>query len=365
MLGAPALAAIAAFRAGCGLVRVACPAPIAHDVLTLCPSATGIALATDPSGAIVTHEASGQLSEPLANADAVVVGPGMGMGMGMGMGSHQGADASATSARAPRAPHATLALALQALRQSQTPVVVDADALNALALAPDLTRDLRAPAVLTPHPGEFRRLGAALAITRDPIDPSSRPAAAEELAQRLGCIVVLKGAGTVVTNGHDTWVCERAHACLATAGTGDVLAGLLGGLLAQWSASRGAPPLASGPSTNSAPPVAGASAPAASPQPARTGHVPRIATGEAMSKERLMALAAAKLGRPAPTASNPEAAPPSSGASVASIMDIVRLGVEAHALAGERWASTRAASAGLLAMELADTLPAVLEEFRK
>ena len=110
----------------------------------------------------------------------------------------------------------------------------------------------------------------------------------------LGCIVVLKGAGTVVTNGQETWVCPWGHACLATAGTGDVLTGLIAGLLAQ-----------------------------------HAGGGPGRGQGRGMSP-----------------------------------LDLARIGVEAHARAGEAWAAGHGAQAGLLAEELADLLPGVLEGLR-
>ncbi|MDX1500159.1 MAG: ADP/ATP-dependent (S)-NAD(P)H-hydrate dehydratase, partial [Woeseiaceae bacterium] len=102
-----------------------------------------------------------------------------------------------------------------------------------LAAVRDFDRELRGPAVLTPHPGEFRRLAAALALDDDTASPGGRRDAAAELARRLGCVVVLKGAGTVVTDGQRTFVNETGNAALATAGTGDVLTGLIAGLLAQ------------------------------------------------------------------------------------------------------------------------------------
>jgi NAD(P)H-hydrate epimerase len=88
--------------------------------------------------------------------------------------------------------------------------------------------------ILTPHPGEFRRLAAAVGIEADPIDPRGRSEAAAALAGRLGCIVVLKGAGTVVSDGLRTWVNQTGNAALATAGTGDVLTGVIAGLVAQF-----------------------------------------------------------------------------------------------------------------------------------
>lgn len=262
MIGAPALAAAGALRAGCGLARVLVPAPMVNEVLSITPSATGIALEVDSHGGVLASKGAEVFDAALMAADAVVIGPGLGNGPG------------------------SEALSLRAVQQEDVPVVVDADALNVLAEVPELWRDWRALAVITPHPGEYRRLAMRLGIERDPVDPSQRMWAAEELAQRLGCVVVLKGQASVVSNGLESWVCERGHPCMATAGTGDVLAGVIGGLLAQY---------------------------------AKQGF---------------------------------------------SIFELAKIGVEAHARAGEAWAKEHKASAGLLAMELADLMPGVLEEMR-
>ncbi|MFM9995062.1 MAG: NAD(P)H-hydrate dehydratase [Phycisphaerales bacterium] len=271
MLGAAALAATAALRAGAGLARLVMPAPILDAALTICPSATGVPMPVDAAGRLVPHEASAVIDEQVRVCDALVIGPGL--------GASEGARAAS----------------LRAVQQEHVPVIVDADALNMLAEVPELTRDFRAAAVLTPHPGEFLRLAGSLGIAHDPTDASSRPRAAEALAQRLGCIVVLKGAGTIVSDGQRTWVNTSGHAALATAGTGDVLAGLIAGLAAQFVAgpARGAP------------------------------------------------------------------------ARPLDLYDAARLGVFAHGLAGEAWASARRAAAGLLALELADEIPAVLDAMRR
>ena len=87
--------------------------------------------------------------------------------------------------------------------------------------------------LLTPHPGEFRRLCAGLSLKGDLGLAESRERACESLAQRLGRIVVLKGAGTVVSDGHRTWTCPSGHPCMATGGTGDVLTGTIASLIAQ------------------------------------------------------------------------------------------------------------------------------------
>lgn len=273
MVGAPALAATAALRAGAGLVRLVTPAPILDAALSICPSATGVPMRVNGAGRLVPHEAAAVIDAQVRSCDCLAIGPGL--------GASDGARAAS----------------LRAVQQEFVPVVVDADALNLLAEIPELTRDVRAAAVLTPHPGEFRRLAASLGIAHDPTDAASRPRAAESLAQRLGCIVVLKGAGTVVSDGQRTWVNTSGHAALATAGTGDVLAGMIAGLAAQF--------------------VAPASA---TPRPA---------------------------GRPL------------------DLFDVARIGVHAHGLAAEAWAAGRRADAGLLALELADQVPGVLEALRR
>lgn len=286
MIGAPALAALGAFRAGAGLVTIAAPAPIVGAVIAAAPGATGVALPTDFDGSFIPHECAESLAAPIERADAIAVGMGLG----------------------PGAEH----LALRCIHNPAAPAVVDADAINALAQLPDLVREFRAPCILTPHPGEFARLAEALSIDHSATNAATRPFAAEALAQRLGCVVVLKGAGTVVTDGHDTWVCPHGHPCLATAGTGDVLAGLLAGLCAQFF-----------------------KAPAAEPD--------------------LMALAAARLGKPAPPR-------PAAQRQTLSLLDIARVGVAAHALAGERWGTQH--GLGMTAADMASEIQAVLGLFR-
>jgi len=284
MVGAPALAALGALRGGAGLVRLVTPRPVLNAALVIAPSATGVSLPVDGGGAIIAHEGAGVLDGVLADADCLVIGPGLGMDDG------------------------ARALALRAVQQETTPVVVDADAISALSRVPELWRDFRAPAVLTPHPGEFRRMAEPLRISADPTTPDGRLGGAERMAQRLGCIVVLKGAGTVVSDGHRSWVCERGHACLATAGTGDVLAGLIGAIVAQF--------------------------------------VPRPDPTVSALPESLRARVPPDPRRPL------------------SLSDAACLGVQAHAIAGERWADSRRSEAGLLAAELADLLPEALSSLR-
>lgn len=296
MAGAPALVALGALRSGAGLAKLVCPVTVLPTAIGLAPSATGIVLPTDVRGVIVAHEAAAVLDAVFAASDAVVIGPGLG-----GAGESDAPAATAVEA-----------VSLRAVQQEDVPVVVDADALNALSRISELSREFRAMAVLTPHPGEFRRLARALKIAHDPTDTAQRPLAAEALAQRLGCVVVLKGAGTVVSDGQRTWVCPHGHPCLATAGTGDVLSGVIAGLVAQWVR----PP---------------------DPMLAKLPEQARRALGGASA---------------------------GGGDATLDLFDAARAGVVVHALAGERWAAAHDASAGLLAAELAALVPECAESIR-
>jgi len=128
---------------------------------------------------------------------------------------------------------AVLGLALEVL---EVPLVLDADALNALDGRPETLRRARAPLVLTPHPGEAARLlGRPV-----PADDGGRAEAARELAGRSGACVCLKGAGTlVVAPDGEPWRNDSGNPGMATAGAGDVLAGILVAYLARTRSASG------------------------------------------------------------------------------------------------------------------------------
>lgn len=197
MLGAAMLAANGALRGGAGLVRVAVPRALRPFVALAVPCAT-------------TVDRAAELRAAVATATAVVVGPGLG--------------ASAATRR----------LVASVLRGSRAPLVLDADACNVLA---PLRRPIaaRAPVVLTPHPGEAARL---LGCSTQQVQ-ADRRAALRELVARSGAVVVLKGARTLVGDASRCFVNRTGNPGMATGGAGDVLAGLLGALLAQ-----GLPPFA-------------------------------------------------------------------------------------------------------------------------
>lgn len=189
MAGAARLAGEAALRTGAGLVIIATTEKSAAAIVAGQPELICHAL----------RSAAGL--EPLLGAvDAVAIGPGLGLGRGM-----------------PK----FLAAAMDAGK----PLVVDADALTLLARRPKQ----RANWILTPHPGEAARLlGSDVAsVQRNRLD------AVREIVARYGGICVLKGAGTLVHSvSAGTWVCDRGNPGMATAGTGDVLTGVIVSLLA-------------------------------------------------------------------------------------------------------------------------------------
>lgn len=192
MLGAAALCALGALRGGAGLAQVALPRALQPLLPLAVPSAT--TLPRTPA----------RLRAAAAAATAVVAGPGLG------------------------AVPATRTLVRTLLAAASGTVVLDADALNVLAPLRAPLRS-RASLVLTPHPGEAARL---LGSTTAEVQADRRGALAA-LCARSGAVVVLKGAGTLVGDGARRFTNRTGNPGMATGGSGDVLAGLLGALLAQ------------------------------------------------------------------------------------------------------------------------------------
>ena len=207
--GAARLASEAALRAGAGLVALAAPESVLPLVAAGAPEVTHWPL-PDEDGA-AGEGAAAALLRVLAGREALLIGPGL--------------------SAAPSAAAFVLAV-LAGLDAVEGPraAVIDADALNALAARPGWHETFALPRVLTPHPGEMARL-AGLGVEEVQGD---RLRVAVEYARRTGSVVVLKGAGTVIAapDGRAR-LCEFASAVLATAGTGDVLAGFAASLIAQ------------------------------------------------------------------------------------------------------------------------------------
>ena len=210
MVGAPALAGLAALRSGAGLVRIATPGSIQLTVAQLVPCATTLALPEDEKGRL-SKAAVNEILNAIEDNDSVALGPGMGQST------------------------ALQELMMEVVRPCPLPMVIDADALNNLAAAGPEALQFTDNTVLTPHPGEMARLWRA--CFREELPPQ-RLDQAEKLAQRCGAVVVLKGAGTVVTDGKRTYINETGNPGMATGGTGDVLTGCIAALLGQKAAAR-------------------------------------------------------------------------------------------------------------------------------
>ncbi|MDW7657077.1 MAG: NAD(P)H-hydrate dehydratase [Bacillota bacterium] len=204
MPGALVLAAEAAARSGTGLLQLAIPSEISPVIVSACPEALQLHLVQD-------DDLEKTIELALAVADCAVIGPGLG---------------------SPDLLADLLALVIAQARH----LVIDADALNEISRRPDYywrllkkrigSGDKGIP-VLTPHPGEFHRLAPDL-------DVQDRLQAASGLAVRSGCIIVLKGAATIVSAPDGScWINTTGQDGLARGGSGDVLAGLIGALLAQ------------------------------------------------------------------------------------------------------------------------------------
>lgn len=223
--GAAALAGEAAYRVGAGLVTLAVPANVQPLIAPRLPEVTWILLPHELG--VIAEEAVPVLEEELGRSEALLLGPGLG----------QDAATAAFMARllgAAEGPRGRIGFVhteeRQAERQPLPPCVVDADGLKLLARIPSWPERLPRLSILTPHPGEMA------VLTGQPKDDiqADRISAARRWAAAWGHIVVLKGAFTVVAEpGGGAMVMPFATPALARAGSGDVLAGAIVGLLAQ------------------------------------------------------------------------------------------------------------------------------------
>jgi len=206
--GAAILTGLGAIRAGVGLACLATPEAVGLRLLGIVPELTSMLLAEEAPG-LTSPAGWRRLAAEGPSYEALVVGPGLGR--------------QPSTAR--RARHF-----IGELRQ---PAVIDADALSALAETDRWWRGLTGPLVLTPHPGEFARLAHLADGERVPDDDAARAEVARDAAVRWGHVVVLKGAHTVIgTPDGELIRSQIASPALATAGSGDVLAGAIGAFLA-------------------------------------------------------------------------------------------------------------------------------------
>jgi NAD(P)H-hydrate epimerase len=162
-------------------------------------------LAEDSAGRI-SAKAINVIVDAVGENDVLAFGPGIGISQGL---------------------RSVLEMLLE---QEHLPLVVDADGLNNLSRIKDWPTKLKANLILTPHPGEIKRLWSSVFREQLPFD---RQQQAGQLAQRTSSIVVLKGAGTVISDGEKVYINQTGNAGMATAGSGDVLTGVITALIGQ------------------------------------------------------------------------------------------------------------------------------------
>lgn len=194
--GAAYLAAMGALRAGAGLVFVGVPESI-YGIEAVKLNEPVVFPLPDEEGKL-SEAAIPEILSRMPQMDAVLIGPGLGQSEG------------------------TFQAVKTVLERADCPVVLDADGINVLAAHKDILRGRTNPTILTPHAGEFARLGG---------NPEDRVAAAEEMARDLGCVILLKGHRTVITDGQTTYINPTGNPGMAVGGSGDVLAGIITALL--------------------------------------------------------------------------------------------------------------------------------------
>lgn len=197
--GAAWLAAMGALRSGAGLVFLGVPESIyAIEAVKLNEA---IVFPLPDSGGMLSEKAIPEIAERLPKMDAVLIGCGLGQSAG------------------------TLSVVQYILENAACPVVLDADGINVIAPHMDILRGRHGTTILTPHDGEFIRMGSVL--TED------RMSSARAAANDLGCVLVLKGHRTCITDGSQDYINCTGNPGMAVGGSGDLLAGIITSLLGQ------------------------------------------------------------------------------------------------------------------------------------
>ena len=197
--GAAYLAAMGALRSGAGLVYLGVPESI-YAIEAVKLNEPVVFPLPDEEGKL-SAEAIPQILNRLPAMDAILIGCGLGISEG------------------------TLAVVKAVLETAVCPVVLDADGINVLSGHMDILRGRQYPTILTPHDGEFRRVGGSVG--------DDRMASAGAFASEFGCVLLLKGHRTCITDGQTGYVNGTGNSGMAVGGSGDVLAGILTGLLGQ------------------------------------------------------------------------------------------------------------------------------------
>lgn len=198
--GAPVLAANAALRSGAGLIFVGVPEAVYPIVAAKLDEPMVFPLPCDSDGCLSRH-AIPEILRRLEHCDACLIGPGLGRGKHI------------------------LKIVAAVLTAAKCPVIVDADGINALEGHIDVLGQAACPVILTPHEGEFARLGGDLS--------EGRYLAAKKLSEQTGATVLLKGHRTVIVGQSKAFLNTTGNPGMATGGSGDVLAGILLSFLGQ------------------------------------------------------------------------------------------------------------------------------------
>lgn len=197
--GAAALAAMGALRTGAGLVYLAVPESIYSIVAT--KLLEPVVIPVPDANGMVSDAAIPYISDILPKMNAILLGPGIGISSG------------------------TRKITEFVINNSNCPLVLDADGINVISDHIDILRDRTYPTILTPHQGEFSRMGGC--ATGD------RILNAAQMATRIGSIILLKGYNTVITDGITHYINKTGNSGMATGGSGDVLSGIIVSLLGQ------------------------------------------------------------------------------------------------------------------------------------
>ena len=204
MPGAAVICAKAALKTGVGLLKCVFPRSV-YPVMTSHLVQPVFSPVSENEEKTLSIGSLNRITEELEWADCVAIGCGLGKN------------------------DDTQVIVNQVIRSSEVPVVLDADGINSILLNIDVLKNAHAPLVLTPHPGEMARLiGASVAQVE-----SDRIRIAKQFAAENSCVLVLKGANTVVTDGNSVFVNVTGNPGMAMGGTGDMLTGMIGSFIAQ------------------------------------------------------------------------------------------------------------------------------------
>ena len=205
MAGAAIMAGKAALRCGIGLLKIAIPKSIYPVCATNILESVYYPL-EETSNGVISSKNTDFLLEMCEKSSAVVIGCGLSVC------------------------DDTKNLVQSVITNCEKPLVIDADALNCICNKPEILKNLKVPAIITPHPGEMARL---LHSTPKTVN-SNRENTAIDFAKKFGVVTVLKGAGTIIASPEgEVYINHTGNSGMATGGSGDVLSGIIGSLLAQ------------------------------------------------------------------------------------------------------------------------------------